>query len=173
MTVPNAAERLGLADQMAKFNAALLGEDPLGVVVRAHIYIEHELIGFIRARLERPELLEALKLDYDGKVKLGLALGLPEEFGPALSTVGKLRNGFAHRLEATIGEQEANNLKKALGEEYQVALTNYAATNAKLNPEEPSLPLSQREPMDQIIIYLLVLWSGIAVASARARGVGA
>ncbi|MFG1317684.1 hypothetical protein [Xanthobacter autotrophicus] len=162
------AERLGLQDQMAAFNKALLGEDPLGVVIRAHIYIEHQVIEFIRARMSPPEALDALELDYAGRVKLALALGLPAEFKAALSFIGTLRNQFAHRLDAKIDKQTANSFEVAIGAAKAIAHDNYIATKAKTG--QTAAPIKQLTPDDRAILYFVTLWSGIAVEVFRARG---
>ena len=43
-----AARRLGIEERQLELTKFLVGEDPLGVVIRAHIHIEHEVIEFIR-----------------------------------------------------------------------------------------------------------------------------
>ena len=68
--------RLGLTQRQAKLTEVLLGEDSLGVVIRAHIHIEHELTEFIKSRLSPPSALDAISLNYAGRVRLALHLGL-------------------------------------------------------------------------------------------------
>lgn len=163
------AVRLGLEERMIAFHAALRGEDELGAVVRAHLYIEHELIEFIRARMSPPEALDAIELDFDGRVKLAVALGLNPTFKPALRFVGSLRNRFAHRLEMVITKQEADNLGNAMGPNKAVAVDAYQATSAKFTAKEMAIPVSDRDPRDRVTLYLITLWGGIAVAAAQAR----
>ncbi len=168
MTHP--AARLGIESRMAAFQDALLGEDELGVVVRGHIYVEHELNEFIRATLSPPEALDAIKLDYDGRVKLAMALGLPAHFKPALSFLGTLRNKFAHRLDAAITKQEANGFAAAMGPNKIIAGDAYQATQAKFTSGDMAVPVNDRAPKDRFVLYLITLWSGIAVAAVKARG---
>lgn len=162
-----AAQRLGLGEKLDAFTAVLLGEDTLGVVIRAHIYIEHQLIEFIEARMSSPEVIDALDLTYTRRVKLALALGLPSEFKAQLHFIGTLRNQFAHRLDAEIGQQEADAFEKTLGDSKEIALSSYIATKKKLRQDPPAI--HSAEPKDRVILYLVTLWAGIAVAAVRAR----
>jgi hypothetical protein len=161
------AERLGVAEKQEAFNKALLGEDPLGAIIRAHIYIEHEVNAFIESQLADPQALGPLHLDYDGRVQLAVALGLPAGMKPALSNVGKLRNRFAHRLEASIGKQEVDGLKKAMGEDFQVALGSLARTDQKMG--KPPRKWADLEPKDQITLLLITLWGKLTVINAQIR----
>ena len=169
MDEPSIAERLGLAEKQANLIAALTGTDALGVVIRAHIHVEHELIAFIEARLPEPGALKGIGLDYDGRVKLASALGLPEEFRTALSFLGSLRNKFAHRLDATITEQEANNFAQAMGPGKVTATEAYRATHAKLDDREKPIPFSRLPPMDRVVLLCQTLWAGIAIVAHHAR----
>jgi hypothetical protein len=97
---------------------ALSGEDDLGMVVRAHIVIEHELEEFVRFAAPRPSQVKFSEMDYDAKVRLALVLGLDENLKPALNAAGSLRNKFSHRLEMKLGEQEVKNLFATLTSDY-------------------------------------------------------
>jgi hypothetical protein len=160
------AERLGIEERQAAFNATLMGEDHLGMIIRAHIHIEHELAGFLEAVTPRPESLKPLRLDYDGRVNLAVALGLPPDYLAMLSCVGKLRNQFAHRLNAQLGSQEANNLERAMDEHAEVAKSALASTDRKLG--HATRKWSDLEPKDQLILMLSTIWSAIAVANVKA-----
>lgn len=153
-----------------QLNEALLNEDELGMIVRAHLHIEREVTEFIRARLSPPEALPALDLEYSGRVKLALALGLSCEFKKALNFVGTLRNKFAHQLDAKITKQDANNFEDALGAHVSIIQTAYHDTHRKLKTENTAPPLKQKSPKDRVTLYLVTLWGGIAVETAYAQG---
>ncbi|MBN9454265.1 MAG: hypothetical protein J0I42_20200 [Bosea sp.] len=167
------AERLGIEAEQEAFNKALLGEDDLGMVVRAHIHIESRLSEFIEARLVQPEQLELSKVPFEMRVRLALALGLSDKFKSALNFVGTLRNKFAHTLTASLGEEEATNFERALGSEgKQIRDKSYKSTKAKLAADKPSSP-SGLEPRDKIVLSFVTLWGGIAVAAVRAKAAAA
>lgn len=66
----------GIEKRDAAFFEALSGEDDLGMVIRGHIHIEHELQEFIIAAAPRPSEIRLSDFDYAGKLRLALALGL-------------------------------------------------------------------------------------------------
>jgi hypothetical protein len=92
----------------------LESEDDLGVVLRAHVHIEHELREFVLATMPKPQHVTFSGFDDNHLVDLVLALGLNPELKSVLSSIGKLRNRFAHDLETRMTAQEANNLYEAL-----------------------------------------------------------
>jgi hypothetical protein len=167
------AARLGLTDRQTKLTKVLLGEDALGVIIRAHIHIEHELLEFIAARRFRPAISDA-RSTYSARVQLALKLGLPTQFEPALKFVGWLRNRFAHQPDATIEQRDAEDFEKALGFEAMAAVDHaYNGTRGKLAAHAWTGPIAQLAPNDRIILYFVTLWAGIAVAAAKSKGVGA
>jgi hypothetical protein len=82
------AARLGLEERQLELTKFLMGDDPLGMVPRAHMHIEEELIKFIAAR-GHPE--DKIPRGYALCVELALKLGLREEFKKQLSVLGRLR----------------------------------------------------------------------------------
>ncbi|MBR1204512.1 MULTISPECIES: hypothetical protein [unclassified Bradyrhizobium] len=90
---------------------ALITEDDLGKVIRAHIHIEHELYDLIFFAAPCPEqLLKSKDMEFSEKVRLALVLGLNAELKPALTAVSKLRNNFAHRIDMRLEEKAATQL---------------------------------------------------------------
>ncbi|WP_100658815.1 hypothetical protein [Alteromonas flava] len=107
------------------------GEDELGVVIRAHIVIEQFLNELLRGLIVNPKYLEKMNLDYSQTVQLAVTLGLDARFYPALNSLGKLRNDFAHNLIPNISKQAVNNLYKALDEDTKAILNNGVSTICK------------------------------------------
>ena len=77
--------------EQESFITALARGDELGAVIRAQIYIEHELIGFIRSRLAAPDSLTDADLSYARLVRLALALGLSSEFAKPFQAFARIR----------------------------------------------------------------------------------
>jgi hypothetical protein len=161
MACKTTAERLGVKNQQDAFPAVLRGQDTLGVVVRSHIHLENQVIEFIKVRLSPPEALDAMRLGYDRSVKLALALGLSDEFKSALNFIGKLRNNFAHTLDATIDDKIAAEFEAAMGTLKDIAQESYSAHSVT--------PIGRREPLDRVIVYVVTLWSGILHETIKAR----
>ena len=103
--------------RLATFIDALNSEDDLGMVVRAHIHIEHELRDFVTSAAPRPDQVKFP--NFDGTLRLALVLGLDARLKPALNAVGKLRNKFSHRLGMKLGSQEVNDLFATLSPQHK------------------------------------------------------
>lgn len=160
-------------DLQARRNAlhdTLFKEDDLGLVIRGHIHVENELIEFIKIRLFPPNVVDALGLGYEEKCKIAKVLGMPKALQAPLSYAGNLRNRFPHNLGVTIGKQEADSFNIALkehGREYfQEAYHRiYPTSNRRSN----FWNTHDFKPKDRIVISLILLWSGLALANMEAR----
>ncbi|MDO6842154.1 hypothetical protein Q4602_22000 [Paraglaciecola chathamensis] len=111
-------------DLFDKLLKSFEGEDELGVVIRAHIVIEQYLNTLLESLVADPKYLKAMNLDYSQTVQMALTLGLDPRFAPALSSLGKIRNEFAHSLVPNISKQAVNNLYSALDENTKFILNN-------------------------------------------------
>ena len=169
-----ARARLGLEDRQARLTDILMGEDELGVIVRAHIYVEHELTEFIKARLNPPAALDAIRLDYSGRVRLALALGLLPELKSALQFVGTLRNKFAHQLDSAINKEDADNFEKALGVLGKPIVDGaFQRLEDEWTAAQRGVPLTQMDSRTRVTLYFVAVWSAVAVAAAKSKGIGA
>jgi hypothetical protein len=138
---PNEMDLDDLEGRRMKLYAALEGEDDLGVVLRAHIHIEHELKEFALVSAPNPEELKFSHFDYDSVVALALALGLNPALKGALSAIGNLRNKFAHNLDRALSEQDGNNVYNALSPDMKTdAQDGY--NNFRKRPKYADLPKS-------------------------------
>jgi hypothetical protein len=108
-----------LEDRRTKLFIVLDGEDDLGVVIRAHIHLEHELKEYIAAVVPKSKNIKFSDFDYNGLVALAFAVGLKEEWKTAFLSIGTLRNRFAHRLDMKLTKQEANNFYNSLSKDLQ------------------------------------------------------
>jgi RNase H-fold protein (predicted Holliday junction resolvase) len=154
------------------FLLALVGEDELGAVVRAHIHIEHELEQFIATVLPRAD--ELGRMDYSAKVRLALACGLPRELKPTLNAIGTLRNKFAHRLGTRLTRKEADDFFNLFGktQKHTLALTEEQIMTVAANSQHKALqdmkkPLTEQSPKDRMVAYLVTLF--YAVISERVK----
>ncbi len=69
----------GVMKRNEEFLQLLDGEDDLGMVIRAHIHIEHELREFIVAAAPQPAELKLSDYDYASTLKL--AILTPDQVG--------------------------------------------------------------------------------------------
>ena len=151
------------------FIAALMGEDELGVVVRAHIHIESVLLRLLDRMVVDQASLKRMSLDYGQRVNLALALGLKAQHGPPLLAVGTLRNAFAHRPETKLSKDRVDNLYKSLGaEDRQVVQRCYEASNSKMLREAPGL--RSLPPKDQFVLMATVMRGMLIAAGMQMEG---
>src|SRR5262249_20964099 len=135
----------------ALFIAALLGEDELGVVVRAHIHVEAALLQLLDRMIVHPAPLEKMGLDYSQRVNLGMALGLKAKHGPPLLALGTLRNAFAHRPGTKLTKDRVDNLYKAFASDDRVTVQKcYEATKVTMGASVPGF--RSLGPKDQFVI---------------------
>ena len=170
--MPNRLHKVldGVADRDRAFYEALRGEDDLGMVVRAHIHIEHELREFIRAAAPAPDQFKPSDLDFGGTVRLALILGLDAEFKTPLLHLGSLRNKFAHRLDMRISEEEAKNFWEALGPAAKRAAVGSFESLKVENPDYRMSSLQDFVARDRLMICVISLRGGILLEQVRALG---
>jgi hypothetical protein len=115
MELDHTKEDDAIADEMTEaFLNATSVEDDLGFVIRAHIFIEHELRRLIEAAIPNPEHLELDKLSYGNAIKLVFALGFDLRFKGSLQILGRLRNKFAHKLDMQLSDKDADDIYRSL-----------------------------------------------------------
>lgn len=137
----------------------LTEDSDLVVVLRAQIRIESILFKLIEKLVTNPKALKDLQLDYFGCVSLAVALGLSEEVSPPLRTIGKLRNSFAHKLDAVLDTSSLNNLYKQLSSQQKEGfLHTYREMRVKypnrLDAENPNkLPPKDRFQLIAVTIF--------------------
>jgi hypothetical protein len=149
------------------FFKALLGEDELGVVVRAHIHVEASLNEFIEAVIPFPE--RAPNLRYQQRIQLACAFGLKEEHAPALKILGELRNAFAHKLNTALTMESVRRLYNALSPTAREG-TELAYRNTKSQVlTEKGPDLLSLEPRDLFILIAVSLKGMLMVAVHEAR----
>ena len=153
----------------AEFQAALRGEDLLGVVVRAHIRIELCLNDLVTAQVANRAAVDRMNLEYAQLVQLAVALGLRDEYAPPLLAMGTLRNHFAHRAHAQLGKQEITNLFKSLpAGDRSLVVQAYDRTRAQL--DQRALPtLRQLPPKEQLVFIAMGLRTALEFAIEEAR----
>jgi hypothetical protein len=69
------------------------------MIIRAHLYIEHIVIGLLRAALAFPERIDLDRMAFARKVELCEALGvMPKDLAGAVRKLNAFRNKAAHHL---------------------------------------------------------------------------
>jgi hypothetical protein len=156
--------------KMEALSKVLSKEDDLGVVIRAHIHIEHELYDFMYFAAPSPDQLKDVdEIPFRQKVDVALVLGLNATLKPALNAVGKLRNDFAHRLNTIVDEQRVSDLIRKLSPSSkqsfdEIFRRSFSAGDLEEVREEQKSLFRRRTRLDAFFLTLL-----LEVAKERQR----
>lgn len=104
---------------LAEFSKYLLEtntDDFLVIVLRGHLYVEHELTELIKLFLENKEYFKIN--NFKAKLDLARALGAIEiDWYPSLVKLNNLRNKYAHNLFYTLTENDYNEFISSLSKD--------------------------------------------------------
>ncbi|WP_299074224.1 hypothetical protein [uncultured Paraglaciecola sp.] len=154
-------------DLQDSFLKVFEGEDDVGVVIRSHIIIEQQLNILLSKLVVSEKHLLQMRLGYSETVKLAISLGLNSKFDIPLTTLGTLRNKFAHELRPSISKADVNNLYNSL-EGAEKATLNSLVKEVGLEMEAPIAhkKLSPKQQYVNIVILLATaLQKGISEAT--------
>ena len=154
-----------------EFQAALQGEDELGLVVRAHIYIEASLNEFLEELSVSIKHIEKMKLEYSQKVSLAVALGLPPQYESPLLAIGTLRNNFAHKTGTKLTKDRVDNLYASLSsEDKHIVQVAHNRTREQVKTHTKLPTFSKIPPKSQFILIAVSLRALLFVAKKEAMG---
>ncbi|WP_146083438.1 hypothetical protein [Marinobacter flavimaris] len=135
---------------------ALLSGDELSMVVRSHIKVEEQVDHFLVLHVVSYKHLEKISLTFAEKCLLAVALGMDEDLIKPLSTLGNIRNKFAHKTDSELTKSDVNNFYKAFSATGKEVLQETIATNSD-RPEQLARKyndMSIREKFALMTIYL-------------------
>ena len=129
----------------------LTREDDVGLVLRGHLHIEHQLMEIARVVLPYGDRCNWGAFSYRTKVELAYACGLPDDVRQTLLKLGTLRNDFAHKLGASITQQSALDLYNSLANKHQTILRDSYKDMMGVTQFSPS----KLEPRDLVTLIFL------------------
>ena len=134
-----------------QFYKDLQNEDELGAVIRGHLHIEHALNELLKKQIPFFDRLETLKLDYEVKVVLAVAMGLNSDYEKPLKGIALLRNKYAHRPGFIMSKSDTSNLYESFAPaDREIIQGAYFRTNKQLAKEKKQF--KALEPIDQFIL---------------------
>jgi hypothetical protein len=152
----------------SEFQAALNGEDELGVVIRAHIHVEAMLNALVDKLLVSPKHVEKMNIDYSQKVRLAIALGLLPQYESPLLALGTLRNAFAHKPGIALTKSRVDSLYSSLSSEDKMIVQN-SHQNTRKKLKGSGVPrFSALGAKDQFILIAVALRALLHVAIKQA-----
>jgi hypothetical protein len=149
-----------VSDTDQQFMADLQREDDVGLVLRGHLHVEHQLIELASVLLPFAARCDWGKISYRAKVEFAYGCGLPEDLKDLLERLGSIRNGFAHTLNASLSKQLVLDLYNSLSVRLRDGLkVSYKA----MGFEELTSP-SSLESRDLLILVFLSARQAIKAA---------
>ncbi|EPE95691.1 hypothetical protein [Rhizobium grahamii] len=100
-----------------EFYAMMADATPFEAVIRSAIVIETEIEEIFRLAFADPSAITDLKLTYAQKVGLVIGLGMDPRLATPLKALAKLRNDFAHKLDAKFDNSDADNFYSSFAKE--------------------------------------------------------
>lgn len=140
-----------------EFMKATNEEDELQIILRGHLYIEHEIEKLLRNHLVEPDVILGgrNKLMFNGKLNLVVALGLlPKDKRGPYDKLGGLRNKYAHRLNYKMTEKDLNGLVDSMDKEIKGGVFEREWNEEKQMPEEKRNLLKLKRFMLSLWIYV-------------------
>jgi hypothetical protein len=153
---------MGLAnydpDVRDQFLNDLQREDEVGMILRAHIHIEHAIIEILEAQTPNGDLIAKANLRYEQRITIAAAFGAIRRdlLGP-LKKIGELRNKFAHRLGYKIGSQDVGSFVNAFSKmDREIMAAVYAKTQRNSAETRPD-SFTDLEAIDKFILAVVIL----------------
>ncbi len=117
---------------LEEFTSDVECENPMQVILKGHLYIEHELIELLKRKLVDHTKLELDKFKFSSLYKLVFALGLlPEEIYPVIKGMNDLRNDCAHDLKYTFGTKECKRIEDTLSGDFKKQYKSFLSSSKK------------------------------------------
>lgn len=160
--------RLTIEDRRTDLLKALMGGDELGLVIRAHIHVEHQLIEFINKMLIKPGALDDPRIGFSARVRFALALGLPEHLIDPLNALNRLRNDFAHKLGTALIEDTVQQFYATFDHTMKegVRVSWERMRTSSPHPVHPT-SIDAACPRDRLVIYAINVWTAVAAEVQR------
>lgn len=155
--------------QDEEFQAALRGEDELGLVVRPHIHIEANLLELLSHLLVSTKHAEKMRLEYSQRVHMAIALGLHPQYESPLLALGTLRNAFAHKPGTKLAKDRVDALYSSLSSESKQVVQSAHQAARKKRPESKVPAFSRLNPREQFILIVIALRALLQVAIKEAK----
>lgn len=127
----------GFELQYNEFSADIDSDNPIQIILKGHLYIEHELTELLKRKLVDHTKLELDKFKFSSLYRLVFALGLlPEEIYPVIKGINDLRNNCAHDLKYTFGTKECKRIEDAFSGGFKKQYMSFLSSSKKEQTNE-------------------------------------
>ncbi|WP_105403435.1 hypothetical protein [Neorhizobium sp. T7_12] len=159
--MPKPLKRIDDADFYAMVATATTFE----AIIKGAIAVEVEIEGVFRHAFVDPEALAEVGLTYIQKAQLLIALGLEPRFRAPLLALAKLRNKFAHTLDAEFSVSDADNFYSSFAKHDRNIIAKTLA-NMPANKDErgKAKAFSEFLPREKLSICVVTLRAAVISA---------
>lgn len=113
-------EKEKVENDMEKFVRGTNRDSDLVIVLKGHIFIEHELEEMLKIGLKEPEVIfkRDVKIGFETKLNWAVAIGiLPVNLRSAYAKLNTLRNNYAHKLDVGLTERDLKSIEDGLNKD--------------------------------------------------------
>ncbi|EJC69340.1 hypothetical protein Rleg5DRAFT_5128 [Rhizobium leguminosarum bv. viciae WSM1455] len=141
---------------------------PFEAIIKGAIAVEAEMEALFERAFFDPEALAEIGLTYSQKATLLIALGLQPRFAPPLRALAKMRNKFAHNLDAEFSESDADNFHASFAKEDRDVIGKTLA-HMPANRDEPgrAKAFKDLDARDKLSICIVTLRSAVIAAQQQ------
>lgn len=137
-----------------EFMEATDEEDELQVVLRGHIYIEHEIERLLRNHLVEPDVILTDKFMFMSKLNLAVALGLISvDRKIPYKKLNDLRNAYAHQLNYKMTGKALRGLVQSMDKEIKGNVFKKERNNEKEMSDEKRDLLKLKRSVLSLWVY--------------------
>ncbi|MFA1710239.1 hypothetical protein ACDX66_00810 [Peribacillus frigoritolerans] len=110
--------QLEIDKNLSNFLGDTKGENELQIILRGHLYIEHEIEKLLRFALVEPDYILNERFMFMNKLNLAVALGvIPKNRLGGYKKLNGIRNKYSHQLKFALSEKDLNDLISVLSVE--------------------------------------------------------
>lgn len=138
-----------------EFMKATNEEDELQIILRGHLYIEHEIEKLLRNYLVEPKYVLGSRSMFMNKLNLATALGLISvSKRNSYKKLNDLRNAYAHELNYKMTEEDLNKLVDSMDEDLNGDVFNKEWNEKKEMSDEKRTLLKLKRFMLSLWVYV-------------------
>lgn len=139
-------------------------------VIKGAIAVEVEIEEAFSLNFIDFDSLVQMRLTYEQKVKLMVAIGLEPRFEGPLKALAKIRNRFAHNLDADFSASDADNFYSTFSkEDRKIIDLSLEAMEGRIQEGENHKQFSEFDIQDKFSLCVVTLRSAMKATHAEIR----
>jgi hypothetical protein len=151
-----------------EFYALIANASPFEAVIKSAIVIETEIEEIFRLAFVDPSAIHQLKLTYAQKVGIVIGLGLEPRLATPLRALSKMRNDFAHKLDAKFDSSDADNFYSSFAKEDRKVINDtLRAMPGNMKPHGMPRAFAEFDERRKLSLCIVTLRSAMVAAQRQ------